>query len=154
VNTTSFRSHEEGDEVICDDPRTPSYAKGFSGEHTMRNEVSNISSLNFPVIKRGLAIVIIASLFGAGSARAQTSQSYVYPANGQSQEQMQKDTAECRSLAAQSSGYNPSMAQANAQPQSTASNSKAQRWPRPRRCARRRRGRGARRSEGPAIRGL
>ena len=82
------------------------------------------SSLHLSVIKRGLAIVMIASLFGAGSARAQTSQSYVYPAKGQSQAQMEKDTAECRSIAAQSSGYNPSMAQANAQPQSTASNSK------------------------------
>jgi hypothetical protein len=42
-----------------------------------------------------------------GAALAQ----YVYPANGQSQQQQQKDQGECHSWAVSQSGYNPSSAQ-------------------------------------------
>jgi hypothetical protein len=90
----------------------------------MRSEVANTSWLQLPVIKRALAVVMVASLVGADSARGQTSQSHVYPAKGQSQAQMEKDTAECRGIATQSTGYNPPTAQAAAQPQSTAATSR------------------------------
>jgi transcription initiation factor TFIID subunit TAF12 len=78
----------------------------------MRSEVADTSWLQLPVIKRALAVVIVASLVAANSARGQTSQSHVYPAKGQSQAQMDKDTAECRGIATQSTGYNPSTGQA------------------------------------------
>jgi hypothetical protein len=87
----------------------------------MRTDLSITSSLHSPVTKRALVAVMLASLFVVDSARAQTS--YVYPAKGQSQAQMEKDTAECRSIATQSSGKNPSTAQAAA-PQSTAATRK------------------------------
>ncbi len=79
----------------------------------MRSEVANSAWLQWPIIK-GTVALSVASLVAASSAWGQTSQSHLYPAKGQSQEQMQKDTAECRNIATQSTGYNPSTGQAAA----------------------------------------
>jgi hypothetical protein len=63
-----------------------------------------------------MRILILVIALAAWISSEAAAQSGVQPAQGQSAEQMQKDVAECQSLATQSSGYSPA-----APPPSTAS---------------------------------
>ena len=64
-------------------------------------------------VRYGAAVLLAAALSGATQAQQPT----VQAAQGQSYEQMEKDKAECYSIASQSTGYNP--AQASAAPASS-----------------------------------
>jgi hypothetical protein len=90
----------------------------------MKTHAPAISSRRPTSITRALTGLILPVLLWAGSAIAQGAAMHVYPANGQSQAQQEKDLAECRTIATQSTGYDPANAQAAAQPQATAPNSK------------------------------
>jgi hypothetical protein len=73
-------------------------------------------------VRTALVTVAFLVLITTGASRAQ--EIYAYPAKGKSHAQQEKDLAECRTIATQSTGYDPAKAQAAAQPQVTAPNSK------------------------------
>ena len=66
-----------------------------------------ISSLVVRFIVLQMAIATFAICVAATTATAQTSQPYIYPSKGQSQEQQNKDKYECYQWAVRQSGFDP-----------------------------------------------
>lgn len=66
-------------------------------------------------LEKGILLVLACSL-GVFTGPAVQAQNYVYPAQGQSPEQQQKDEGECYVWAVQQSGYDPANPQAAAAP--------------------------------------
>jgi hypothetical protein len=52
-------------------------------------------------------VIFLTMIAGVGTAQSQTGQPIVFPARGQTQEQTEKDKADCNAWAKQQSGYDP-----------------------------------------------